>query len=686
MKYRSLLYQLTEEKTKQEERLGARLRKRKQRSKEQAIRQTNPFQMILVVRNKMNGEILIIDKESYSPQYHEIIMSPDKIDQASIKQILSDPKFVQTETSKRLFGDIKTNKESSKKDKEQESGTSTTSETSGGEEAPPPPSPAPRKEIPFTADKAISGPVIALGMMSGLDNKGLQKLGVSPQDIEDYNSSEEIQNISMEIARSMSAYFKNIVGRDIVEYSPMLISDQMFATSDYWKTMGGFDSKPKSDLIFRHKCVDESNKDKKCKETMCGCLDAGIVPTEQMMSFTFKYGSAPLTSGKLNNDAKTTLYSTINLIDSIAAGQGPKEITSQFREKEKELTKKLVKDIEFLKKIVLDDIKSKVTNPTNYITSNDDKMNALVKIADKLRLQIERVINSNDLYKELFLLESINGFSKFTSASPAYAQGIIAMEPESYRLSMELINLNFSRKVLDQDVKFVLNFKNQIEETPDEKQDLEACKIRFGGKCPKIVNPQKYEIRKLLSSYLKENKFNYSKLNYLIEQTTPEEYEQIFLELVENSNGILELMTLFAIVPVQITIGSINYMSVVSTDYSSERNIIKVNGKTFEIPVQIDPMAPDSTEKIFENSILVSLFERALKRDYKKEYRDYHGTAEQRANRSKRVLARRKLMRAGKVEKGDGKDVDHKDGNPQNNSMSNLRVRSKSENRADNGH
>lgn len=76
------------------------------------------------------------------------------------------------------------------------------------------------------------------------------------------------------------------------------------------------------------------------------------------------------------------------------------------------------------------------------------------------------------------------------------------------------------------------------------------------------------------------------------------------------------------------------------------------------------------------------LTEEKKKRNYRKEYDEYHGTAEQRANRSKRVLARRKMMKKGKVRKGDGKDVDHKNGNPQDNSDGNLRVLSKSKNRS----
>ena len=48
-----------------------------------------------------------------------------------------------------------------------------------------------------------------------------------------------------------------------------------------------------------------------------------------------------------------------------------------------------------------------------------------------------------------------------------------------------------------------------------------------------------------------------------------------------------------------------------------------------------------------------------VKRNYPKEYRDYHGTPEQIQRRSERNKARREAMAAGKVKKGDGKEVDH---------------------------
>lgn len=62
------------------------------------------------------------------------------------------------------------------------------------------------------------------------------------------------------------------------------------------------------------------------------------------------------------------------------------------------------------------------------------------------------------------------------------------------------------------------------------------------------------------------------------------------------------------------------------------------------------------------------------KRDYAKEYADYHASTEQKQRRAMRNQVRRKLTREGKVEKGDGKDIDHKDHNPRNNSPSNIRI------------
>lgn len=72
------------------------------------------------------------------------------------------------------------------------------------------------------------------------------------------------------------------------------------------------------------------------------------------------------------------------------------------------------------------------------------------------------------------------------------------------------------------------------------------------------------------------------------------------------------------------------------------------------------------------------------KRDYKREYEKYHGTAEQRANRSKRTVARNQANADGRTHKGDGKDLDHKIplSKGGSNSKSNTRVTSRTANRS----
>lgn len=64
--------------------------------------------------------------------------------------------------------------------------------------------------------------------------------------------------------------------------------------------------------------------------------------------------------------------------------------------------------------------------------------------------------------------------------------------------------------------------------------------------------------------------------------------------------------------------------------------------------------------------------------------RKYNSSEEQKKNRASRNAARREAERAGKVRKGDGKDIDHSNMNPRDNRKSNLKVMDKSKNRAKN--
>jgi len=67
-------------------------------------------------------------------------------------------------------------------------------------------------------------------------------------------------------------------------------------------------------------------------------------------------------------------------------------------------------------------------------------------------------------------------------------------------------------------------------------------------------------------------------------------------------------------------------------------------------------------------------------RDYKREYSIR--SKEDRNNRQKRRIARTLMIKKLGIKAVQGKDIDHKDGNPKNNSMGNLKIMSKSANRS----
>ena len=66
--------------------------------------------------------------------------------------------------------------------------------------------------------------------------------------------------------------------------------------------------------------------------------------------------------------------------------------------------------------------------------------------------------------------------------------------------------------------------------------------------------------------------------------------------------------------------------------------------------------------------------------------RKYNSSEEQKTRRAQRNAARSKMEKAGKVRKGDGKDVDHRNMNTADNSTKNLKVMDRSKNRAKNKH
>lgn len=71
-----------------------------------------------------------------------------------------------------------------------------------------------------------------------------------------------------------------------------------------------------------------------------------------------------------------------------------------------------------------------------------------------------------------------------------------------------------------------------------------------------------------------------------------------------------------------------------------------------------------------------------MPRDYKQEYKSYHSKPAQKKRRAQRNKARATAVKAGRVKKGDGKDVDHP---TRNTAAKKTRILSKKANRSHGG-
>lgn len=69
-------------------------------------------------------------------------------------------------------------------------------------------------------------------------------------------------------------------------------------------------------------------------------------------------------------------------------------------------------------------------------------------------------------------------------------------------------------------------------------------------------------------------------------------------------------------------------------------------------------------------------------RNYRQEYDRYQGTSSQKKRRAKRNKVRRQALASGRAKLGDGMDMDHKNGNPNDASKKNIRKITKSKNRS----
>lgn len=74
-------------------------------------------------------------------------------------------------------------------------------------------------------------------------------------------------------------------------------------------------------------------------------------------------------------------------------------------------------------------------------------------------------------------------------------------------------------------------------------------------------------------------------------------------------------------------------------------------------------------------------YNKSTGRDYSSDYKKFQSSTKAKKDRASRNKARREALKSGRVKKGDGREIDHKNMTPRDNSKKNLRVLTKSKNR-----
>jgi hypothetical protein len=738
------------------ERAQARGRKRKQRTKEDASKKAGNVQgKFAVVRGKtgkFRGKLMVIDSGSVDPSKHSIITKPQDFDLGDGQKILTDKKFVNTDSSIELYGmqrgEMTAPRKTKEKPKQEAKKPKATKATKAAkaprtqkEELPPIDfkidqnwqMPKDMKSRGFkAADHEWAFVALAEMLVNNQDPKKLIKEGSLTE--EQYMQLADNRNLTQAALRVLenSGFMGSKKGKYRFMHSGTAGG---MKNSDLYRDIGAVNNTSKADVIVED-------------------LEAKDNDPMKVMGISFKSGAAQLGSSKEKETKAMATYAyekTKKNMDKRCRGLIENLIDKGFEQMSESL--KLPGGIDVFKKDV-GGVAS--ANPKVAKAVNDS-----IKINKGLEKDIADIFDNCKPFKKALLHEAATGEGKFANQyneeifkktgkklNTGIATHVLAISDDAKNASLVPIDEDFIDKI-EPEVKMYVAAKTtdagtsaDIKEYKDTKEQLIAAskegkfsafkniveKRVYEGYKRKGIKPPSFNDKELKSMMDKisktdslPNAFKFKLLQakaalrfgvagqkgeieesivykfmkkFISEEATVaidadfednngqnSIYDQLYdlqdsgdLESVDPDQWLEmskefvgdDLMKFLEFMGVELNgfdTNSINFADMFAQQYSPRMNTVYINGRPKYIPVM---------EEILNE------------RNYRKEYDNYHSKPEQRKNRSKRVQARRLMQKLGKVRKGDGKDVDHKDGNPKNNGKHNLRVRSKSANRADN--
>ena len=280
--------------------------------------------------------------------------------------------------------------------------------------------------------------------------------------------------------------------------------------------------------------------------------------------------------------------------------------------------------------------------------------NRLENYKQNIVSELEEILVNNEIFERFVVIEGLTGTLKFGNESLGSSNSLMSMSRDGTDLRLcPLDEKNVSRLLKETKLKLKL------------KDSAGGFAQSNGVGCPFdiVMNAVKQSISgetpEVTSFFSMNENVNDAK---------------VYLDSIFNLNKeslLMSFITLFDLKCESIVISNID-LNLIGTISSGDFTKINVNGINHYVEV-------DSDIDFYDGSTI-----QMEARNYKLEYKKYHKKKKQKKRRAGRNAARRKAEKEGKVCKGDGKDIDHKDHNPLNNNKSNLRVRNKSANRGDN--
>ena len=706
------------------------IRKQDERREEKKSAQ---FAVIVRKEGKKN-KIKIVRKEDIGKS--SVLVKPENFDKNKARRYLDDPNFEITDSSKKLFPEFKRQKgtgkkktkkkeKQSKKKAKQEKTPKVTNKDPREILPPLPKTPkggkqktTPKSQYPdfdhTSLDLEAAIPVILNKMMGvGIDKDLMQKIG------EKIKGSETLGASAQRAAQAIVEQFGEVVSVHMGAAKTKI--------TKLWIDSGGTDTTPKTDILLVPK-----------KEWQKAKGDVSKIDMRKAFRCSMKVGDARIINAE-SGEAAATVEAALQMAGDVASkNKKVKVIIKEIKDAMLDFAKSAE-----LGQFTVDDIRDLVASGQEPEDPKFKKYVALINKQDKLKdlvaNKFREVFNISKEFRTALLRESFTGVMKFGENNPACATHCLAMTKDGSNVGIEAIDDEFLDKILpDISIRgafkgrswertgpkgkkekfrgfstlFNIDYKRKLHEQnePEIQQTVERLEPTEDMTYPGATQIVKSELDQigdnfgLLMKYsdLEPSSLSSNAIDLTDYVNIParaynlitidnnrvvsipvrdfERFEQQQQEVELMNENSYQVINDFIIENMGNT-EALDFM--LSSGLVSDKTIQNIVTK---LQLQFPQSAyTDLLHEMWENSLIKpNTFQKFVTeaRNYRKEYREYHSKPEQRANRSKRVLARRKLMKQGRVAKGDGKDVHHEDGNPQNNGNSNLKVLSKSKNRA----